>query len=45
MSHRFDYTTLLTKLPPGVEPGHDGLVIEMTASQPGSEVRTNLLML
>lgn len=42
MSHRFDYTTLLTKLPAGVEPGHDGLVIEMTAAQSSSEVGTKV---
>lgn len=28
MNHTMDYRTLLETLPPGVEPGHDGLVVE-----------------
>ena len=28
MSHQFDYLTLAAELPPGVVPGHDGLVVE-----------------
>lgn len=29
MAHDFDYQTLSQELPPGVEPGYDGLVIEL----------------
>ena len=29
MSHDFDYETLKASLPPGVEPGYDGLKLEM----------------
>ena len=28
MNHTLDYATLAAKLPPGVEPGQDGLVME-----------------
>jgi phosphoribosyl 1,2-cyclic phosphate phosphodiesterase len=28
MNHMMDYATLTAKLPPGVRPAHDGLVIE-----------------
>jgi len=31
MNHRLDYATLAAKLPPGVEPGYDGLVLDVTA--------------
>ncbi len=30
MAHQFDYATLAAELPPGVEPGYDGLIIEST---------------
>jgi phosphoribosyl 1,2-cyclic phosphate phosphodiesterase len=29
MDHSLDYRTLSDELPPGVEPGHDGLVLEL----------------
>ena len=29
MDESLDYATLLRELPPGVEPGYDGLVIEL----------------
>ena len=29
MSHRLDYATLASQLPPGVAPAHDGLVIDL----------------
>lgn len=29
MSHQFDYDTLLSELPDGVVPGHDGLVVDL----------------
>lgn len=34
MSERLDYATLVATLPPGVEPGHDGLVLELADHPP-----------
>lgn len=34
MSHDFDYDSLTKSLPEGVEPGYDGMVIEMEAGEP-----------
>jgi phosphoribosyl 1,2-cyclic phosphate phosphodiesterase len=33
MGHRLEYADLARRLPPGVEPGHDGLVVDVPASE------------